>query len=92
MGTMTDTLRIGGGGWRFGLPVKKLLPYRELKRAASTSGKTAQGLEREARRQGADPALWYGSLTPVEVRRCVVQILDIEAGEWRGAESQGPRE
>ena len=77
-GTMADTIRIGGG-WRFGLPVSELLPYRDLKRAANISGETARGLERVARRQGADPALWYGSLTPVEVSRCIVQILDIEA-------------
>jgi len=77
-----ETWQHGGGGWRFGIAVSELLSYRDLKRAANIAPGTARGLERSARQMGADPALWYGSLAPVEVSRCIVQVLDIEAGEW----------
>jgi hypothetical protein len=41
----------------------------------------ARGLERVARAEGADHALWYFSITPVAVADCVVELLD--GNEWR---------
>jgi hypothetical protein len=82
-----ETWQRGGGGWRFGVAATELLPYRDLKRAANICPDTVRGLERAGRKMGADPALWYGSLAPVETSRCIIQMLDIEAGEWRDLEA-----
>ena len=73
------------GGWRFGLPVAQLLPYAELKVKARISSKMARALERVGRDMRADPSLWYGSLEPVNVDRCLVQRLDVRFWQWRDA-------
>lgn len=79
--SMQETLRHGGGGWRFGMSASELIPWRELKRAANIAPATARGLERAARNVGADPDFWYGHIGPVSVYRCVIAALD-EDGTW----------
>jgi hypothetical protein len=67
--------------WRFGVPIARVIQWRELIRVANIG--TARQLERHGRSLGADPRDWYGSLSPVSVGECVVQVLD--SGEWRPA-------
>jgi hypothetical protein len=81
--SMEETARHCGGVWRFGLAITALTPWRELKRATGISPRMARALESAARSHGADPSLWYGSLTPVAVDRCAAQVFD--AGEWHDA-------
>ncbi|MGH3427503.1 MAG: hypothetical protein ACRDQZ_08035, partial [Mycobacteriales bacterium] len=74
-----ETIDKGLGGWRFGLPAAKLIPYRKLKAAANIGTDMARMLERSARACGADPAVWYGSLTRINVSDCTVQRLEGDA-------------
>jgi hypothetical protein len=78
--TFEETIERGGGGWRFGLPVDRLVAWRNLSRLANISRETANGLVRAARKSGADPAFWYAALGPVVVAECVIERLD--GDEW----------
>lgn len=71
-----------GGLWRFGVPASELLPWRKLREAAGITSETANGLLRAAKRAGADPFFWYGSLEPVAVTRCTVQCRLTDSSEW----------
>jgi hypothetical protein len=79
-----ETISRGEGGWRFGMPVESLIPWRRLREAARITPKTATGLIRAAKRQGADQAFWYGSLEPVPLHACVIERLD--ADTWVNAD------
>lgn len=87
-GTLTrlsfeDTVARGQGAWRFGVPAAQLHSWRDLQKAAQLSKEDARAFERAGRKAGSDPALWLGSLEPVEVSRCVVEHLHGE--HWHGA-------
>jgi hypothetical protein len=79
-----DTAARGQGAWRFGLPAAQLLPWRDLQKAAQMSKEAARALERTGRKAGSDPALWLGSLEPIDVSRCVVEHLHGE--HWCGSD------
>lgn len=77
-----ETLARGQGAWRFGLAAAALLPWRDLQRSARLSKEDARALERSGRKAGSDPALWLGSLEPIDVSRCVVEHL--HGDHWHG--------
>jgi hypothetical protein len=86
-GTLTrlsfeETIARGQGAWRFGLPSAQLLSWRDLQKSARLSKEDARALERIGRKAGSDPALWLGSLEPLEVSRCVVEHL--HGDHWHG--------
>jgi hypothetical protein len=64
-----------GGGFRFGLPVQRLIPWRQLRTAARISAVTQTQLVQSARSQGADPNSWAGALEPVPVAACRIERL-----------------
>ena len=70
-----ETVARGQGAWRFGVPAVELLAWRDLQKSAQWSKEQARALERVGRKAGSDPALWLGSLAPIEVSRCVVEHL-----------------
>ena len=78
-----ETIEYGGGGWRFGVAVDQLTPWRRLKLAAHISPDMAAGLVRAAKRCGADPSFWYGSLKPVRMSVCLIERLT--DGRWIAA-------
>ena len=81
--SMQETWEAAGGACRFGVPAVELLPYRRLKFAANISADWAKGLERAAREAGSDVGMFLGSLESVSLDRCVAEMLDVQAKEWR---------
>lgn len=79
--TMEEMRYEAGGLARFGLPRSALLPWRDLKLAANIDPKDARKLAKVARKQGANPSHWYGSLTDVAVKDCTVQF-ERSPGTW----------
>ena len=74
--TMQETIQVGGGGWRFGMPTEKLIYYRKAIQAANISAGTARGLEQAARDVGSNPTWWWGAIEPVNVSDCIVERLE----------------
>lgn len=77
--TFEQTIRLGGGGWRFGISWGLALPWRELIQAANI--KTARELANRGRKWGADPGMWYGTLGPVQLDSTVA-VQRLVDGEW----------
>jgi hypothetical protein len=74
--TFAETIEKGGGGYRFGLPAARLVPWTRLKDEARISREMAAGLIRAGKRAGADPEFWYGALEPVPVSNCAIERLE----------------
>lgn len=79
--TMEEMIALGGL-WRFGLASSELLPWGRLKEAARIRRRMLEGLLSVARKAGADPYDWHGSLQPVPVERCTVQCRLTLDSEW----------
>ena len=80
--TMEETMQMCQGLVRFGVRLDRLHPWKKLQRKARMSERTIIMLEREGRRQGADPKDWYGRTTAVPIDRCAsIQVMD-ESREW----------
>lgn len=80
--TVPQMIERANGVWRFGLSAAELLPWKSLQGAACMELDVAHALTRAARKIGADPFFWYGSLEPVAVDRCVIQCRMAEADDW----------
>lgn len=75
-----DTMRRCNGGWRFGLPTDQLIYFRKLTALCRMTRQEAKRLEAEGKRQGANPADWWGTTEPVSAARCIVQ--EFAGGSW----------
>jgi hypothetical protein len=74
--SMEETIELGGGAYRFGLPRDQLLPWNKLRTAIRMTSQWARGLTDAGRAVGADPKQWYGSLAPVPIfGLCIAETL-----------------
>ena len=64
-----------GGLVRFGYPSERLIKWPEVGKRAHMNAFMRNILMKEARRQGADPSEWYGSLVPIPLEGLTFQIL-----------------
>lgn len=85
--SVSETADLGQGLVRLGVPVRTLLTCAELRREARMSEATWKQLCEEARELGSDPDQWFGSLHPIPLDRCVVDVRD-DDGRWQ--RMQGP--
>ena len=79
--SMDETRELGGNLVRFGVLLAGLLVGENLRKRARIHPMMWQALARVGRQQGADPAQWAGSLTPVAVHDCIVEVMGAE-GAW----------
>ncbi|MFC7462885.1 hypothetical protein [Hydrogenophaga defluvii] len=79
--TMAEMMELGGGLVRFGVSPRRLLMGEQLRTRAGIKRTEWASLCRSAFVMGADPAHWLGTLDPVEVETCVVEVMD-KAGAW----------
>jgi hypothetical protein len=90
--TIQETRELAGGLVRFGVDAERLIPWKggELRKAAKMSYAIAKKLDAIGWKQGASPFEWLGSLEPVRVDECVIQIMDKKCkdGLWLDAHSQ----
>jgi hypothetical protein len=81
--TMEETLKLGSGLVRFGMPVKKLHQWDKLKKKARINPVIAQGLEASGFKQGANPRRWYGVTKPLSISECsIIEVMDVDSKEW----------
>jgi hypothetical protein len=76
-----DTVSVGRGAGRFGMPVEKLTPWPAIAQAAHIAPAMARALEKAAVVMGADAREWYGILGSVGTANCVFEYLDGDV--WR---------
>lgn len=93
--SIQETRELGGGLVRFGLDAGRLIPWKggELRKAAKMSYAVAKKLERESVKQSANPFEWLGSLVPVSIDECVIQVMGEghKDGLWIDVEEAGLR-
>lgn len=79
--SIQETQELGGGLVRFGLDAEILIPWRggALRKASRMRYPTAKKLEAAGIQQGAQPFEWMGSLDPVPIDICVVEVLNDNA-------------
>ncbi len=93
--SIQETREFGGGLVRFGIDAARLIPWRDgvLRKAAGMRYATAKMLDARGIQQGASPFEWLGSLDPVPIDECEIQVMGegykdglwidvVEAGEW----------
>jgi len=66
---------------RFAMPSDTLLTWPQIIESAGISDDMAAGLSRAARKQGAKPSEWFGSLSPVPVGGLLMETY--QSGAWR---------
>ena len=76
-----ETVSVGRGAGRFGMPVEKLTPWPAIAQAAHIAPEMTRALEKAAVVMGADAKEWYGILGSVKTRDCVFEYLDGDV--WR---------
>ena len=76
-----ETVSVGRGAGRFGMPVEKLTPWPAIAQAAHIAPAMARALEKAAVVMGADAREWYGILGSVGTANCVFEYLDGDV--WR---------
>lgn len=64
-----------GGLVRLGMKTQSLIPWPDLARAAGIRRDRRRSLEQVGRRQGANPAHWWGSLEPVTLED--IEVFDV---------------
>jgi hypothetical protein len=79
-GTRETTREMGGGLFRFGLPTEELRRWTELQREALIPTRTKRSLVNAAKKDGSNPYDWLGTLEPVQIDRCIIEVEDYEAG------------
>jgi hypothetical protein len=93
-----EMLKRGGGGVRFGIPVHKLTPWNKLINKTRMDSKTKKALIEFAINVGSDPDSWYGTIKPVRVKDCVIQLLwdgsklatSLNKGTWGRSQPDAP--
>jgi hypothetical protein len=78
--TFPEMVRVGIA--RFGVNESELLPWKVLWPAANIAESTAKALERAARKLGARPLDWFGSLADVPVDQ-VVSVEFYSGDRWQ---------
>jgi hypothetical protein len=75
--SIQETRELAGGLVRFGVDAERLIPWKggELRKAAKMSYAVAKKLDAIGLRQGASPFEWLGSLEPVRVDECEIQVM-----------------
>jgi hypothetical protein len=76
-----ETVSVGRGAGRFGLPVDKLIPWPAIAEAAHIAPKMVRALEQAAVVMGGDTNEWYRILGSVGTADCVFEYLDGDV--WR---------
>jgi hypothetical protein len=76
-----ETVSVGRGAGRFGMPVEKLTPWPAIAQAAHMAPEMARALEKAAVAMGADAREWYRILGSVGTADCVFEYL--EGDVWR---------
>ncbi|WP_395117723.1 hypothetical protein ACFCQI_14185 [Rhodanobacter sp. FW102-FHT14D06] len=66
---------------RFAMPSDTLLTWPQIIEATGVSDDMVTGLKRAARKQGAKPSEWFGSLSPVPVEGLVMDMY--QGGAWQ---------
>lgn len=86
-------MSLAGGLVRFGLDVCRLIPWKGgvLRKAAKMSHANAKKLEGMGMKQGASPFEWMGTLDPVPIAECVIQVMGegYKDGNWLDIEDAG---
>ena len=90
-GTYQDLFKYGGGALRFGVPPDGLVSWSQHRRDGGISAKVAKGLERVAKRIGAEPRDWYVSYEPVPIANCTIEWQPEPHGPWLPFEPQAER-
>ncbi|MBN9407231.1 MAG: hypothetical protein J0I00_17635 [Burkholderiales bacterium] len=87
--TIAEMVELGGGPLlRYGIAPRLLLPSNELRLRARISGRMWRGMVASGRAIGANPSDWFGSLQPVAVAQCVVQV-STDGRTWVDAATGG---
>lgn len=73
---MEETRSLGEGLYRLGVAPKSLLTGEALRMRARIKRETWAQLSARARAIGSDPSSWFGSLTPVNLTDCTVQVMN----------------
>jgi hypothetical protein len=73
--TMLDTRRLGMGLVRFGCPVSDLMTGAALLKAARMKPATWASLCAAGKRQGSDPADWWGRTKPLAIAKLAVDVM-----------------
>ncbi|QTD44221.1 hypothetical protein [Ottowia testudinis] len=85
--TLTEMMTHAGGLVRFGVPPRGLLTGQTLRRAARIKREDWAMLDKTARDAGANSAQWFGSLDPIAISACAVEVMN-DSHEWeRGPHS-----
>lgn len=91
--SIQETREFGGGLVRFGIDASRLIPWRggELRKAARMAYAMAKRLEGIGLKQGASPFEWMGSLDPVPIGECLIQVMGegYKDGVWIDVEEAG---
>ncbi len=78
----TDAEMLAMGLVRFKSHTDALLPWTVLKRRARISTKSQKQLVASARKQGADPMLWYGHIGKLSIAELTLERFDEFMGIW----------
>ena len=81
--TMLETMDMCNGLIRFVYPAESLIRWPLIGRQACMSIKTIKQLEKEGRKQRANPTKWLGSIKPIKFSQLVeIQILKADTLKW----------
>ena len=83
---MQETAELGEGLCRFGLPASQLVRWPEIGKRAGIRADMRNSLMRVGRRQGSDPAQWYGTFEALPIEGLIFQQL-VDFRYWASKEA-----
>ena len=89
--TMLETMDLANGLIRFAYPAESLIPWPQIGKQAYMSIKTIKQLEKEGRKQRANPTKWLGSFEPIKFSQLAeIQILKADTLKWVNIKEMEP--
>lgn len=89
--SMQENAEMGEGLYRFGLSVSALIRWPEIGKRAGIRAPMRNALMRVGRKQGSDPAQWYGTFHEIPIQGLIFQQL-IDFRYWATKERIAHRE
>lgn len=75
-----ETALVGGGLFRFGYPVERLMPSKQLLKLANVPHRIIKCLENIGRSLGATPSDWLGTFDAIPIEQLIIEFSDGE--QW----------
>lgn len=89
--SVQETFERGGGLVRFGISPHHLLSGEKLRHRAHVDRKLWAGLRLAGIKQQADPDLWFGSISALEVQKFTIEAMN-DSGSWERVKSPAATE